>query len=90
MSTSSPPFDETKLAEAHATVERPESKTSFPNYSYEGHIVTANEWVKENITNDLWGKIRRYFIGLFPIFSWIYRYNFTWGTGGECYSWKLG
>jgi len=64
------------------TSERPTTENSGQAYTYEGRIVTANEWIQENILNDFFGKVKRYFISLFPIFSWIYRYNYTWFVGG--------
>jgi hypothetical protein len=51
-------------------------------FIYETKLVTTNEWIHENITHDIWGRIKRYLISLFPIFSWIYRYNLTWALGG--------
>jgi hypothetical protein len=56
--------------------------TPPPGYNYEKPLVTTKEWLSENITNDIFGRVKRYFISLFPIFSWIYRYNLTWATGG--------
>jgi len=58
-----------------------------PPYQYEKGLPTALEWIKENITSDPLGRIKRYFISLFPIFSWIYRYNFTWALGGASSIW---
>ncbi len=55
---------------------------SHQSYAYAPPLVAADEWIHENITNDPIGKIKRYFLGLFPILSWIYRYNLTWATGG--------
>lgn len=81
MSSDSPPFGgELKLAEP-TTADRSVIDSPLP-YSYEGRLVTAKDWVQQNITNDFLGRVKRYLISLFPIFSWIYRYNFTWFTGG--------
>jgi hypothetical protein len=52
-------------------------------YQYEPDLVTAKEWVQENLIKDVVGRIKKYLISLFPIFSWIYRYNLTWATGGS-------
>jgi len=52
-------------------------------FIYETKLVTTNEWIRENITDDFFGKIKRYLISIFPIFSWIYRYNLTWAFGGK-------
>jgi sodium-independent sulfate anion transporter 11 len=51
-------------------------------FIYETKLVTTNEWIHEHITNDITGRIKRYLISIFPIFSWIYRYNLTWLVGG--------
>jgi len=53
-----------------------------PPYHYEKKLVTTREWISENITGDFLGRVKRYLISLFPIFSWIYRYNLTWALGG--------
>ena len=58
------------------------SSNNPPVYQYEKGLVTTKEWIKENITNDVPGRFNRYVISLLPIFSWIYRYNLTWATGG--------
>src|SRR5438552_11555218 len=58
------------------------SNTSQASYQYEPHLVTTREWIHENVTSDFLGRIRLYLISLFPIFSWIYRYNWTWAIGG--------
>jgi hypothetical protein len=61
----------------------PESSSNESgHYQYEPHLVTTKEWIHENITSDVFGRIKRYLISLFPIFSWIYRYNLTWAIGG--------
>jgi len=81
MSSDGPPFGgELKLAEP-TTADRSVIGNP-PPYSYEGRLVTAKDWVQQNITNDFLGRVKRYLISLFPIFSWIYRYNFTWFVGG--------
>lgn len=59
------------------------SEGSQQSYQYEPHLVTTKEWIHENITSDFFGRIKRYLISLFPIFSWIYRYNLTWALGGS-------
>jgi hypothetical protein len=69
---------DTKLAEDKSAPVSPPP----PPYQYEKGTVTALEWVGENITNDFFERIKRYFISLFPIFSWIYRYNLAWASGG--------
>jgi len=58
------------------------SERSADGLEYEVPLVTELDWIKTNITNDILGKLKRYFIGIFPILSWIYRYNFTWALGG--------
>jgi len=61
----------------------PESSSNTSgHYQYEPQLVTTKEWIQENITSDFFGRIKRYLISLFPIFSWIYRYNLTWALGG--------
>ena len=81
MASDGPPFGgELKVAEN--TTDRRVSPSPPPAYSYEGRVVTAKDWIQDNITRDFLGRVRRYFISLFPIFSWIYRYNLTWATGG--------
>jgi len=60
----------------------PSLEVGQTRFLYETKVVTTSEWIRENVTNDLFGKTKRYFIGLFPIFSWIYRYNLTWAIGG--------
>jgi len=60
-----------------------ENILSPPDYRYEKSLVTTKEWVHENITSDPIGRVRRYLVSLFPIFSWIYRYNLTWAIGGN-------
>ena len=67
-------------------VDREPSSSSSAQYQYETHLVTTNEWLHENITNDFFGRVKRYLISLFPIFSWIYRYNLTWAIGGKLIS----
>lgn len=62
------------------------SNSSGGVYQYEPHLVTTKEWVQENITGDFFGRVKRYLISLFPIFSWIYRYNLTWAIGGIHFS----
>lgn len=52
-------------------------------FQYEQKLVTEKEWIQKNITHDLPGATKRYLLGLFPILSWIYRYNLTWGIGGK-------
>jgi len=59
------------------------SDHSGESYEYAPPLVAANEWIHKNITNDVVGKFKRYFAGLFPILSWIYRYNLTWAIGGS-------
>jgi hypothetical protein len=76
---SSPPFNAD--IKVPPVIDR-DSPTPPPAYRYEKDLVTAPEWIRENITSDFWGRIRRYLISLFPIFSWIYRYNLKWATGG--------
>jgi solute carrier family 26 (sodium-independent sulfate anion transporter), member 11 len=61
----------------------PDSKASEQSYQYEPPLVTTKEWIHDNITGNFFGKIKRYLISLFPIFSWIYRYNLTWAIGGR-------
>ena len=58
------------------------SNKSTRSLEYEPRLITAKEWAQKNITNDFFGKVKRYLISLFPIFSWIYRYNLTWALGG--------
>ena len=53
------------------------------DYQYEQKLITEKEWIKKNATTDIFGAIKRYLVGLFPILSWIYRYNITWGLGGN-------
>jgi len=60
----------------------PSTEVGQTAFLYETKLVTTNEWIRENITDDFFGKTKRYFVGLFPIFSWIYRYNLTWAIGG--------
>ena len=60
-----------------------ENLPSPTEYRYEKELVTTKEWVHENITSDPTGRVKRYLISLFPIFSWIYRYNLTWAIGGN-------
>lgn len=59
------------------------SEHSAQSYEYTPPLVAANEWIHNNITSDPVGKFKRYFSGLFPILSWIYRYNLTWAIGGS-------
>jgi len=58
-----------------------ENKALNGDYAYEPPLVTADDWVAK-VFNDPLGKVKRYFIQLFPILSWIYRYNPTWALGG--------
>ena len=58
------------------------SPSPVHNLQYEKGLVTTKEWIEQNITKDLLGRMKRYVIGFFPIFSWIYRYNLTWAIGG--------
>ena len=53
-----------------------------PLYRYEKELISTKEYVKENLTSDFSGRVKSYLISLFPIFSWIYRYNLVWATGG--------
>lgn len=53
------------------------------DFQYEQKLITEKEWIKKNVTNDIFGAIRRYLVGLFPIVSWIYRYNLAWALGGS-------
>jgi hypothetical protein len=80
MSTNAPPFDGDLKLPVHTSDSV--SPTPPPGYRYEKELVTSREWISENITSDFIGRIKRYFVSLFPIFSWIYRYNLTWATGG--------
>jgi len=50
---------------------------------YEQKLVTEMEWIQNNVTGDIPGAIKRYLVSLFPILSWIYRYNLTWALGGN-------
>ncbi|KAF8630072.1 hypothetical protein AX15_003129 [Amanita polypyramis BW_CC] len=43
-------------------------------------VVSTADWVKQHTGSPLQG-IRNYLLSLFPILSWITRYNFTWLTG---------
>ena len=66
------------------------SNHSSQTYEYAPPLVATNEWFEKNILNDPIGKVKRYFIGIFPILSWIYRYNLTWAIGGSSpYSWNF-
>jgi hypothetical protein len=76
--SSSPHFVDSKLDVDMSD----KSQLSSPPYQYDSDLVTTKEWVQNNITHDLFGRIKRYLISLFPILSWIYRYNLTWATGG--------
>ena len=58
------------------------SKLPTPSYQYEPQIITIQEWIHEKILKDLSGRLKQYFASLFPILSWIYRYNLTWAIGG--------
>jgi len=58
------------------------SEYSAQPYEYTPPLIAANEWI-EKIASDPVGKFKRYFIGIFPILSWIYRYNLTWAIGGS-------
>src|SRR5579871_5051399 len=81
MSTNAPPFGGDLKLEDHAS-DKPVSETPPPPYHYEKGLVTTREWISENITSDFLDRVKRYLISLFPIFSWIYRYNLTWALGG--------
>ena len=81
MSTNAPPFGgDLKLAD-HVS-DKPTNETPPPPYHYEKGLVTSREWISENLTSDFLGRVKRYLVSLFPIFSWIYRYNLTWALGG--------
>ena len=64
----------------------PEAERPPPPYQYEKDIVSTKEWITENFTNNLPGRAKGYIVSLFPIFSWIYRYNLTWAAGGVALS----
>lgn len=51
-----------------------------PVGEYDQPEVTVIDWTKETFA-DPWGKIKHYFISLFPIAQWILHYNFRWLTG---------
>lgn len=82
MSTNAPPFGGDLKLTDHTSDTSVSPTPPPPGYRYEKQLVTSREWISENFTSDFGGRIRRYLISLFPIFSWIYRYNWTWATGG--------
>lgn len=56
----------------------PPPLTSFPEYN--DRTISTRDWFKRVFT-DSWGQFISYGVSLFPIATWIYRYNLTWLTG---------
>ncbi len=47
---------------------------------YEEKTVSTKDWLRDTFS-DPGSRVKRYFVSLFPIAQWIYRYNFTWFLG---------
>ena len=72
----------TTTAETSAAVglsySSPSPHSSFPEYS--DRTISARDWAARTF-RDVPGKLISYLVSLFPIATWIYRYNLTWLTG---------
>jgi len=45
--------------------------------------ISTKDWASRTFENTP-GQLKDYFFSLFPIATWIYRYNLTWMTGDVC------
>lgn len=45
--------------------------------------ISVKDWATRTF-HDVPGQLKSYVVGLFPIATWIYRYNLTWFLGDVC------
>lgn len=45
--------------------------------------ISVRDWTARTF-HDIPGQLKDYVVGLFPIATWIYRYNLTWLLGDVC------
>lgn len=56
-------------------------QSEYPRF--EDRTISVRDWAARTF-DDVPGQIVSYFKSLFPIATWIYRYNLTWLTGDVC------
>lgn len=54
--------------------------TLSSNDVFHDRTISVKDWSARTFTNPV-TQIKDYFVSLFPIATWIYRYNFTWFIG---------
>lgn len=62
----------------NSSIDSPPPHSSFPEYT--DRTISTRDWASRNFA-DLRGQLIAYLVSLFPIATWIYRYNLTWLTG---------
>lgn len=56
------------------------SRVSSDDDRFNDRTISVKDWAARTF-DDIPGQLRDYFLGLFPIATWIYRYNLTWFIG---------
>ena len=68
----------TQLASAKSSDDAPSQPSGLPVFT--DRTISTKDWASRTFA-DIPGQIIAYLISLFPIATWIYRYNLTWFTG---------
>src|SRR5690554_4614155 len=78
-----PAYDEKRTNEKQAA--EVEYQTAEHGDVFHDRTISVKDWSSRTFT-DVPGQIKDYLISLFPIATWIYRYNPTWFVGDVCFT----
>ena len=77
-----PEYDEKRTNEKQIDVAY---QTTEQGEVFHDRTISVKDWSSRTFT-DVPGQIKAYLISLFPIATWIYRYNPTWFIGDVCFT----
>lgn len=73
--------DDEKRPPGHQTIRSDSSSGEISNHgSFIDRTISVRDWTAATF-EDIPGQLKAYVVSLFPIATWIYRYNFTWFIG---------
>lgn len=75
-----PNDDDQKKPVGHQTVRSDSSSDESSSGAFVDRTISVRDWATSTF-EDTPGQLKSYVVSLFPIATWIYRYNFTWFVG---------